>query len=83
MMLSHEFRGVLERKWNSEHPLIFAAVILQRSFSVKGNKDIKTRIQHRLNLWEDKKFEALVSDVELEQNKKISIHLDLSDDDKF
>ena len=64
--LAAEFRGVRERKWNSERPLIFAAAILGSAQDVRRAADIKWRIETRLNLWDSKRFDALVADTEAE-----------------
>jgi hypothetical protein len=50
-MLAREFRGVHERKWNSEHALIFAACVLRKSPGVICTRDIKRRVEKRLTLW--------------------------------
>ena len=62
--LAAEFKGVRERKWNSERPLIFAACVLRRKPGTIQAKDIRRRVENRLNLWEAGKFNALVQDIE-------------------
>ena len=57
-----ELRGVRERKWNSERPLVFLAVVLRRRPGCTRSRDIKRRVEHRLALWEQGKFDALVQD---------------------
>ena len=42
-ILTKEWKGVLERKWNSERPLIFQAVILQRSLDIHGAGEIRKK----------------------------------------
>ena len=64
--LSDEFRGVRERRWNSERPLVFAGVILRSAQDVRKAPDIRRRIVQRLDLWDAKRFDALVSDTEAE-----------------
>ena len=62
--LTHLFRDVRERKTNSELPLIFCAIILQRQQDVVAAKDIRNLIDHRMDLWEDGYREAMISDLE-------------------
>jgi hypothetical protein len=52
--------GVIDRRWNSEKPLVFLACILRRRQGCIRSKDIRRRIENRLELWEDGKFNALV-----------------------
>mgnify|MGYP006186617991 CR=1 FL=1 len=58
-----ELRGVRERRWNSERPLCFLACILRRRPDCTRSADIKRRIENRLRLWEDGKFDALIQDI--------------------
>ncbi|KAL3795565.1 hypothetical protein ACHAWO_009861 [Cyclotella atomus] len=60
--LTKEWRGVRERHWNSEKPLIFAAVVLRRKASVRSASSIKATIEARLKLWEAGRFAELVGD---------------------
>ena len=62
-MLARLFEGVRARRWNSELPLIFAAVILRKNPGHFRAAKIKQRIQQRLDLWEEGKIEALVTQV--------------------
>jgi hypothetical protein len=61
--LAGEFRGVRERKWNSERALIFAACVLRKSPGVIRSRDIKRRVERRLQLWTDGHYDALVQDI--------------------
>ena len=61
--LAAELRGVRERKWNSERPLVFAACILRRRHGCVKAADIKRRIDQRLSLWQEGRFDALIQDV--------------------
>ena len=79
-VLIDEFRGVRERKWNSERPLIFAAVILQRSPGVRRAQDIRRRLAQRMDLWDQGCFAALVDDTELEVLNKTSTQKSPDDD---
>jgi hypothetical protein len=64
--LAKEFRGVTSRDWNSERPLVFVSVILQTTPGVKRARDIRKRLTHRMDLWDQGKFTALVDDTEAE-----------------
>ena len=58
-----ELRGVRERKWNSERPLMFVACILRRRRGCVKAADIKRRIEKRLSLWQEGRFDALIQDI--------------------
>ena len=58
-----ELRGVRERRWNSERPLCFLACVLRRRPDCTRSADIKRRIENRLRLWEEGKFDALIQDI--------------------
>ena len=60
--LALEFKGVRERRWNSERPLIFPAVILCKSRSVTNAGNIRARIWQRLDLWDAGEHVALIND---------------------
>ena len=62
--LAAELDGVREGKWNSERPLVFFAVMLQRSPGVTRAKDIRAAIQQRLRMWQEAKYDALVDNAE-------------------
>ena len=51
-VLDVEWQGVLNRKWNSEQPLVFAHVVLTRTLSACKARKIRTSIDRRLDLWE-------------------------------
>ena len=55
-MLARLFEGVRLRKWNSELPMIFAAVILRKDPGAFVAAKIKQRIKQRLDLWEEGKL---------------------------
>ena len=61
-MLALEWKGVRQRKWNSERPLLFPMMILCKHPSVTKTKDIKACLSHRLDLWESEKFDALATE---------------------
>jgi hypothetical protein len=62
--LTHEFRGVRERLWNSERPLVFVATVLQTTPGVRRAKDIRLRLAQRMDLWNQGHYKALVDDTE-------------------
>jgi hypothetical protein len=64
--LAREFKGVQARQWNSEHPLVFVSVVLQTTPGVKRARDIRQRLEQRMNLWDQGQFAALVDDTEAE-----------------
>ena len=57
-----EFQGIQSRKWNSERLIVFIAVILQRSPEAKRARDIRRRIEARLQEWSAGRFDMLVQD---------------------
>lgn len=64
--LIREFRGVRERRWNSERPLVFQAVVLQRRKGVTAAKDIRSLLQQKMDLWDKGKIPTLLADMEAE-----------------
>ena len=71
-ILVDEFRGARDRQWNSERPLVFASVILQKTPGVRRAKDIRSRLTKRMDLWDKGCHIALVDDTELEVLQKVS-----------
>ncbi len=61
-LLTDEWRGVRERKWNAERPLIAAAVILQKKAGVRTAKEIKRRIDLRVTFWLEGRHRGLIDD---------------------
>ena len=57
------FKGVRERKWNSERPMMYAKLILQTTPDVKKSCDIRTGLDLRMTLWEQGRIRALIDDV--------------------
>ena len=43
-LLAQEFHGVRQRKWNSERPIVFVAVVLQKTPGVTAAHDIRRRL---------------------------------------
>ena len=48
---SAEWKGLREQKWNSEQPLLFASIILQKKHGTFRDHDIHQRIEQRLQHW--------------------------------
>ena len=61
-VLATEWRGVLGRKWNSERPLVFAHVVLTKTLDACKAREIRARIDRRLDLWERGSHAGLVGD---------------------
>ena len=61
-LLTEEFASVLTRDCNSEKPLVFVMVILQKDPMVRKARDIRRRLEQRLDHWEEGDFDLLVSD---------------------
>ena len=51
VVLSVEWRGVLDRKWNSEQLLIFAHFFLTNTLGTPKDREIWNKINHLLDLW--------------------------------
>ena len=80
-ILTTEFQGARERKWNSERPLVFAPVILQTTSGTRRARDIRSRLTQRMDLWEKGKFRALIDDTEAEVQGRTGSPLEPIDDD--
>ena len=61
-VLVREMRGVLDRQWNSERFIVFHMVALQRARHVTAYRNIRRRIEKRLDAWEAGHFAMLVED---------------------
>jgi hypothetical protein len=70
-LLTTEFRGVRQRRWNAERPIVFAAVVLQNTKGVRRSKDIRRRLTRRMDLWAAGRHAALVDDTEAECSSRI------------
>ena len=68
--LSREFHGVRAGTWNLERPLVFVSTVLQRSPVVRKAHEIRKRLTHRMNLWDEGKFTALIDNTEAEVLKQ-------------
>ena len=49
--LAEELRGICDRQWNSERFVVFQTVTLQRARHVTTSRDIRRRIERRLDAW--------------------------------
>jgi uncharacterized protein Usg len=54
-MLTQELSGIIDRKWNSKRFIVFSIVILQRRPLVVRARDIKKRLEWRMDAWRDSK----------------------------
>ena len=54
--------GVLDRKWNSEQPLVFAHVVLTKTLGARKAREIQSRINRWLDLWDRGLHSGLVGD---------------------
>ena len=61
-VLDVEWRGVLDRKWNSEIPLVFAYGVLTKTLGARKAIYIQARINNQLDLWERGIHAGLVGD---------------------
>ena len=65
-ILAAEWRGVLNRSWYSEMPLVFAHVVLTKTLGICRAREIWARITRRMDLWERGQHAGLVGDAEAE-----------------
>jgi hypothetical protein len=79
-ILISEFQGVRDPRWNSEHPLVFVATVLQTTPGVRRAKDIRTPLTQRMNLWDQGQYKALVDDTEAEALRRDPSSGPLDDD---
>ena len=69
--LTAELKGVSIRGWNYELPFFIAAVIFPMIEIFRSSKDIHTRIERRMELWNQRPVSALVDDtINAGQRKK-------------
>ena len=66
VVLAADWRGVINCKWNSERPLVFSHVVLKRTLGASKAREIRTRIDRRLDLWERGIQAGLVGDALVE-----------------
>ena len=50
-VMDAEWQGMLNWKWNSKRPLIFAHVVLTKTLGTRKARDIRANIDRRLDLW--------------------------------
>lgn len=63
-LLTAEWRGARERRWNSEKPLCFPAMMLNKlPGPSKKASEIKRLLSHRMDAWECGRYDALLSAV--------------------
>ncbi|KAL3812075.1 hypothetical protein ACHAXA_002879 [Cyclostephanos tholiformis] len=62
--LTDLWAGVIQRRWNSERPLVFQGVILRRVRGITRFHDVKPIVWNRLNAWDAGRYVALVKGVE-------------------
>ena len=62
VVLSVKWKGVIDQKWNSKRPLVFAHVFLKRNLSACKSRDIQARIDRQIELWERGIHTGLVGD---------------------
>ena len=60
--LADELRGICDRRWNLERFIVFQTVTLQRARNVTASRDIRRRIEQRLDAWEAGQYKMLVED---------------------
>ena len=60
--MAAEWRGVLNRSWNYERPLVFAHVVLTKTLGIRRAREIRARITRRMGLWERGQHTGLVGD---------------------
>ena len=64
--LAAEWRGVLDRSWNSERPFVFAPVVLTKTFGVRRDQEIWAGLTRWMDLSERGLYEGLVGDADTE-----------------
>ena len=55
-------RGIRDRRWNSERFIVFQTVTLHRARHVTASRNIRRRIEKRLDVWEAGRYGMLVED---------------------
>jgi len=72
MILTNEFRAVrVDRTTNLEKPLVFVLIVLPKTPGVQMAKDIRMRLQQRMDLWSQECYAALVNDMEAEALSRV------------
>ena len=61
-VLDTEWRGVINRKWNSEMSFVFSQLFLTRILSTHKAREIRARIDLQMDLWERGIHAGLVGD---------------------
>ena len=65
-ILAAEWRGNLDRSWNSKRPLFFSHVIFTKTLGVRRSREIQSMLTRRMDLWERGIHVGLVGDAEAE-----------------
>ena len=60
--LTEELRGIRDRRCNSERFIVFQTVTFQRARHVTASREIRRRIERRLDAWEAGRYAMLVED---------------------
>jgi hypothetical protein len=63
-LMTKELLGIRDRKWNSERFLVFMIVTLQKKPLVSRTRDIKKRLEWRMDAWLKNQYMMLVQDTE-------------------
>ena len=61
-ILAAKWRGVINRSWNSERPLVFAHIVLTKTLVVRRAQEIQAHITQPMDLWERCLHAGLVGD---------------------
>ena len=59
-LLTTEINSVIQRNSNSEKVIVFMSVILQKSRDIKKSKDVKSLLERRMALWQNKEYDTVV-----------------------
>ena len=65
-ILAAEWRGILGRSYDSKSPLVFSHVFLTKHLGFRRSKEIRARINRRMDLCERVIHTGLVGDAEAE-----------------
>ncbi len=65
-MFTTKLQGIWARHWNSEWPIVFAVVVLQKISTIHLEGNICSRISNQMDLWDEGKWSALIDDTRAE-----------------
>ena len=74
-VLDAEWQCMLNRKWNSDRPLIFSHVVLTKTLGARKARDIRAKIDCRLYLWNRGIHTSLV-EYELSEGRSREGHIE-------